>query len=487
MFKDILYVANPLGLLLLAFGAAYAGPIGAALIYGDGALQPFLLGAAADIVAGLALWRFTRPYARELKSRDGYLLVALAWVLTALSAALPLQLALPELSFSQAYFEAMSGVTTSGATVLSGLDTLPHAVNLWRHELSWLGGLGIITLAMAVLPLLGVGGMQVYRAEATGPIKESRLTPRLVQTARSLWAIYIGLTVACLLLLRAAGMNWFDALCHACSALSLGGFSTHDASIGYFQSPLIELVLIVFMLLAGINFATHYIAWRSRSLKTYRRDIEARAFLLVILGSVLLLSWYLRHLGVYSNFWLALRQVGFNVVSTITNCGLTTLDYAGHWPLFACLWMLLLSCLTASAGSTGGGIKMVRSLILFKQSGRELYALVHPTAVHTLKVGGQVVSERAALSVFSFVHIYTITVVGLGMLLILSGMDFLSAMSAVLAMINNGAHGLGLVGPAHTFAGLSGFQTWVCTAAMLAGRLELFMILVPLTPAFWRE
>ena len=486
MFKDILYVANPLGLLLMAFGAAYLGPIGAALIYGDGALRAFTLAGAADLLAGLALWRFTRPYARDLKSRDGYLLVALAWVLTAASASLPLMLALPGLSFTDAYFEAMSGVTTSGATVLSGIDKLPHAVNLWRHELCWLGGLGIITLGMAVLPLLGIGGMQVYRAEATGPIKDSRLTPRFVQTARSLWLIYIGLTAACMLLLRLAGMNWFDAVCHAFSALSLSGFSTHDASIGYFHSPLIEFVLIVFMLLAGINFATHYMAWRSKSLKTYRRDSEARMYLLVLLGSCLLVAAYLYYRDVYPGYWTALRNVSFNLVSVVTNCGLVSLDYAG-WPLFACLWMLLLSCVTASAGSTGGGIKMIRTLILFKQSAGELFGLVHPTAIQSLKVGGQVVSERTALSVFSFVHIYTITVIVLSMLLILSGMDFLTAFSAVVAMINNGAHGLGAVGPSHTFAALNGFQTWVCTFAMLAGRLELFVILVPLTPAFWRE
>ncbi len=486
MFKDILYVANPLGLLLVAFSAAYLGPIGAALIYGDGALRPFVLAGAADLVFGLALWRFTRPYARDLKSRDGYLLVALAWVLTAASAAVPLMLAIPGLSFTHAYFEAMSGVTTSGATVLSGIDSLPHAVNLWRHELCWLGGLGIITLGMAVLPLLGIGGMQVYRAEATGPIKDSRLTPRFVQTARSMWSIYIGLTAACVLLLRLVGMNWFDALCHAFSALSLSGFSTHDASIGYYNSPRIEFVLIVFMLLAGINFATHYAAWRSKSLKTYRRDIEARAYLLVLLGSCVLMACYVWYGGVYSNYWTSLRNVSFNLVSVVTNCGLVSLDYA-RWPLFACLWMLLLSCVTASAGSTGGGIKMIRTLILFKQSAGELFGLVHPTAVQSLKVGGQVVNERTALSVFSFVHIYTITVIVLSMLLIFSGMDFLTAFSAVVAMINNGAHGLGGVGPSHTFGALNDFQTWVCTFAMVAGRLELFVILVPLTPAFWRE
>jgi trk system potassium uptake protein TrkH len=414
------------------------------------------------------------------------LLVSLAWLLTAASAALPLMLAIPELSFTQAYFEAMSGVTTSGATVLSGIDRLPHAVNLWRHELCWLGGLGIITLAMAVLPLLGIGGMQVYRAEATGPIKESRLTPRFVQTARSLWLIYVGLTAACMLLLRLAGMNWFDAVCHALSVLSLSGFSTHDSSIGYFNSPLIEFVLTVFMLLAGINFATHYAAWRSKSLKTYRRDAEARAFLLLLLLACLTVAGYLYYRGVYPGYRSALRSVSFNLVSVVTNCGLVSQDYT-HWPLVVCLLMLLLSCVTDSAGSTGSGIKMIRTLILFKQSAGELYGLVHPTAVRTLKLGGQVVSERAALSVFSFVHIYGVTVIVLSMLLILSGMDFLSAFSAVVAMINNGAHGLGALGPSHTFAALGGFQTWVCTFAMLAGRLELFMILVPLTPAFWRE
>jgi trk system potassium uptake protein TrkH len=486
LFRDILYVAKPLGLLLMAFGAAYIGPIGAALIYGDGALRPFLLSAAADILFGLALWRFTRPWARDLKSRDGYLLVALAWILTAASAALPLMLALPELSFTRAYFEAMSGVTTSGATMLHGLDTLPHAVNLWRHELCWLGGLGIITLAMAVLPLLGVGGMQVYRAEATGPIKESRLTPRFVQTAQSLWAIYIGLTAACAVLLRLAGMNWFDAICHAFSTLSLSGFSTHDASIAYFDSALIEWILMAFMLMAGINFATHYLAWRGKSLKTYRRDVEARAFLLLVLAGGVLVTVYLWKHGVYSGYWRTVRHAGFNFVSTVTNCGLTTEDY-GRWPLFAALVMLLLSCVAASAGSTGGGIKMIRTLILFKQSARELRSLVHPTAVHTLKVGEQVITERNALSVFSFIHIYAISLTLLSLLLVASGVDFLTAFSAVLAMLNNGAHGLGVVGPAYNFASFDSFQTWVCTFAMLAGRLELFMILVPLTPAFWRE
>ncbi|MBL6749335.1 MAG: TrkH family potassium uptake protein [Nevskia sp.] len=470
----------------MAFSAAFILPIGASLLYDDGALLPFAFSAVADFALGLLLWRTARRHERELKSRDGYLLVALAWPLLAATAMLPLALALPGLSFSRAYFEAMSGITTSGATVLTNVDHLPQAVNLWRHELCWLGGLGIISLGMAVLPLLGIGGMQIYRAESTGPVKESKLTPRFVQTVRSLWLIYGGLTVACILALRLAGMNWFDAVCHAFSVLSLSGFSTHDASIGYFDSPLIELVLVVFMLLAGINFATHYLAWRRKSLRVYARDAEARAFLVLLLASCMGLALYVRLQGVYPDYWSALRHAGFNTIAVATGCGLFSADYDA-WPLFAGLWMLLLSCLAASAGSTGGGIKMVRTLILFKQSSRELFGLVHPTAVHTLKVGGQVITARAALSVLSFVHLYTVTIVGLTLVLILSGMDVLSAFTAIIATINNGAHGLREVGPTHNFASLSDFQLWVCTFSMLAGRLELFVLIVPFTPAYWRE
>jgi trk/ktr system potassium uptake protein len=486
LLKDLLHVASPLGAVLIAFTAAYLAPVAAALFYGDGALSAFLIAAGINLAAGAFLWWISRAHRRELKARDGYLLVSLTWLLVGASAMLPLHLAIPGLSWTRAYFEAISGLTTTGATVLTGLDHLPHALNLWRHELCWLGGLGIIGLGMAVLPLLGIGGMQLYRAEATGPIKESKLRPRFVQTARLLWMIYAGLTAICFLALRLAGMSWFDALCHAMAVLSLSGFSTHDASIGYYNSPLIEMVLMVFMLAAAINFATHFQAWRGRSFKLYARDFEARYLLLLVLGSCLALSCLLLAQRVYPDFWTSLRRVSFNLISTATDCGLVSTDY-GQWPLFAGLWMLLLSCISASAGSTGGGIKGIRTLILFKQSARELFGLVHPTGVHTLKIGGQVIPERAALSVFGFLHLYTVTAIGLSLLLVFTGMDFLSAFSAVIATINNTAHGLGATGPAHTFGALSTFQTWVCIVSMLAGRLELLVLVVPLTPAFWRE
>jgi trk system potassium uptake protein TrkH len=486
LFKHLLRVAHPLGSLLLAFGLAALPPILVAAFDRQDVWAAFAATLALALALALALRRLGQRARRELRTRDGYLLVVAAWIVFAAVAALPLWLALPGLSYTRAYFEAMSGLTTTGATVLSGLDFLPRAVNLWRSELAWLGGLGIIGLGMAVLPLLGTGGMQVYRAESTGPIKESKLTPRVKQTARSLGMIYCVLTAACALALRGAGMSWFDAICHAMSALSLTAFSTHDRSIAWFQAPLVEAVLVVFMLLAAINFATHYLAWRERSLRVYLRDPEARALLSLVLGSCLLGALYLRLAGTYGDYWTALRYVGFNLVSLAIDCGFFSADY-GQWPLAVALWMLLLSCLAASAGSTGGGIKMIRTQVLFKHSARELYGLVHPAAVHTLKLGGQAVSERTVLSVFSFIHLYTITVVGLSLLLVASGMDFLSGFSAVVAAVNNLGPGLGAVGPASNYAALSEFQIWVCTVAMLAGRLELFILLVPLAPAFWRD
>lgn len=487
--KDLPHVVHLLGGLLIGFSAAYLPPLAMALLYRDGALAAFLLALGLNLLLGLALWLATRRAGRELRARSGFLLVALAWIVFAADAAVPLWLALPELSYTDAYFESMSGFTATGATLLTGIDGLPHAVNLWRHELCWLGGLGVIGLGLAVLPLLGVGGMQVFRAEASGPVKDSRLVPRFVQTARSLWMVYIALTLACALALWGAGMNLFDAICHALSTLSLGGFSTHDAKIGYFHAqghaPAIEAVLMVFMLLAGINFATHFLALRGRSFKVYLRDPEALAFLALVAFSVAAITTHLWLLRLYGGFGATLRAVAFNVISAATDCGLYSTDY-GRWPLATGLWMLLLSCLAVSAGSTGGGIKMIRLLIVCKQTAREIHALLHPSAVHVLKLRGQVLPERVALSALGFIHLYTMSMVGLTFLLLLSGMDFLSAFSAIVATLNNLGPGLREVGPGGTYAGLSDFQTWVCTASMLLGRLEFFALLIPLTRGFWR-
>jgi trk system potassium uptake protein TrkH len=485
LLKDLLHVIRPLGILLMAFSAAFLPPIGVSLYFDEGALPAFVAGASVNFAAGFVMWGLGRRHRRELKSRDGFLLVALIWMLLAATATVPMVVGLG-MSFTDAYFETVSGLTTTGATVITGLDHIPHAHNLWRHELTWLGGLGIIGLAMAVLPLLGVGGMQVYRAEATGPIKDSKLTPRFVQTARSIWMIYFGLTVACILAFHVGGMRWFDAVCHAFSVMSLGGFSTHDASMGHFDSPLLEALAVLFMLLAGINFATHFVCWRARSLKPYVRDAEIRTMLLLVLGSCVAMSVWLVAVDVYPDWPSALRHSVFNIVSVGLTCGLASTDY-GQWPIFASVWMLALSCVLSAAGSTGGGIKMIRLLILFKQSARELMSLVHPSAVSTLKVGGQVISDRTALSVFGFIHLYTMSVVSLSFALTISGVDLSTAFGAVIASINNTGPALGIVGPAGTYQPLTDFQTWICTVAMLVGRLEVFVLIVLLTPTFWKE
>ena len=470
----------------MVFSVAFAPPIVLSLIDRDGILWSFVIAAAGTFLVGFLCARASREHRRELKSRDGFLLLVIAWLALALSAAVPLRLAIAQLSFSHALFEAMAGLTTTSSTVLRGLDELPRAINLWRAELQWMGGLGVISVAMAVLPLLGVGGMQVYRAQATGPIKDSKLTPRFNRTAQSLWVIYVGLTVACGLALWLAGMTPFDALCHALTCLSLGGFSTHDANIGFYASPKIEAVIAVFMFIGAINVATHFTAWRGKNLRVYLRDPEVRALVVILLASFGIVAGFLYANDVYPTFWRALRYGGFNVLSMATDCGFFSANF-DLWPLFAPLWMLMLSCLCASAGSTGGGIKMLRTLILFRQSGREIYALVHPAAVRTLKVGDQVVPERAVFSVLGFIHLYTMIIILLTFLLILSGMDFVSAMSAIFSTFNNAGPGLGSVGPGVGYASLDSFQAWVCIASMLVGRLEILVLLVPLTPAFWRE
>jgi trk system potassium uptake protein TrkH len=461
-------------------------PIATSLIYADGLLPDFVAAALACLGSGAFLWAATRKRKRELRSRDGFLLVSLGWTLMSAIATVPLVMALPGLSFTDAFFETMSGLSTTGATVLVGLDNLPPSINLWRHALCWYGGMGIIVLVVAILPLLGVGGMQLYKAETPGPVKNEKLTPRITQTAKALWFIYFLITVACILSLRVAGMDWFDAVCHAFAAMALGGFSTHDASVGYFNSVPIEFVLIVFMLIAAMNFGRHFIAWQQKSLRTYATDTEAKAMLTVIGLSTLGLALYVWLQGVYVAFPESLRHVAFNLVSIATDCGFVSQDYA-LWPVFAPMWILMLSCYCANVGSTGGGIKMFRSLVLFRQAGRELMLLVHPQAVRPVKIAGQVVQNQIVFAVLAFVVLYFGTVVVLTFSLLVSGLDFVSAFSAIIACINNAGPGLGIVGPASNYSVLTDFQTWVCSLAMLLGRLEIFSFLVLLTPSFWRK
>ncbi|MDD4911654.1 MAG: potassium transporter TrkG [Sideroxydans sp.] len=482
-----LTVLHALGLLLVVFSLAYLMPIVTALIYGDYTmLQDFILAMVWTAAAGFLMWLLTRRYKGELSIRHGYLLVVVMWTAMPAFGTLPLLMMIPNMSFTDAYFETMSGLTTTGATVLVGLDNLPPALNIWRHELNWLGGMGIIVLAVAVLPLLGIGGRQLFKAETPGPMKDSALTPRIADTARNLWVIYAGITLACILALKWAGMNWLDAICHAFAALSLGGFSTHDSSIGFFNSPIIEFILIVFMIIAAINFATHFLALRGKTLRVYLRDAEAVATLALIIGSCFGIGAFLWWQGTYPEFLTALRHASFNLVSMATDCGFASVDF-NQWPIFAPMWMLFLSCVAVSSGSTGGGIKMIRTLVLVKQAGREFVKLLHPNAVDPMKIGGHVVANNIVFAVLGFIFLYFISIAGLTFALLISGLDFISSFSAVIACINNAGPGLNQVGPATNYQILTDFQTWVCTLAMLIGRLEIFTVLILFTPQFWRK
>lgn len=484
--SSLLVTAPILGLIAMVMSLSHLVPISISLIYDDGALSAFTLSMFLNFTCGYVVWLATRRFRREIMARDSILLVVLAWSGGALFATVPLLLTLPSLSFTDAYFETMSGLTTTGSTIMANLDYLPHSLNIWRGLLQWLGGMGIIVLVVAILPVLGVGGRQIYKAETPGPMKDAKLTPRIAETAKGLWLVYFGFSVACFTAYKLAGMNWIDALMHMFTTMSTGGFSTHDASIGHFDSPLLEAISIVFMLIAAINFGAHFMAFRARSFSPYRYDPEIPWLLVVVLGSCIGIGLYLWIKGVYPDFLTALRHASFNLVSVATSTGYATQDF-NLWPIFAPLWMMFLVSFASCSGSTGGGIKMIRAIILYKQVYREFIRLIHPTAAIATKIGGQPVENKVVFAVLAFLFIYIVCVVSLTLILTASGLDIVTAFSAVIACLNNLGPGLNQVGPATTFEVLNDFQIWVLSAAMLIGRLELFTVLILFMPVFWRK
>lgn len=486
MVQRLLPILQMLGLVIAGFGGSMLIPLLVAEITRDGAQRAYDFATLITLGAGLLLWALSRRHRRELKARDGFLLVVLIWTILPLFAALPLMIHLPDMSFTHAYFEATSGLTATGATVMSGLDDLPPSINLWRTQLHWIGGMGVIVLVVAVLPILGVGGRQMLKAEIPSPIKDTKLTPRMTGTAKGLWLVYTLFTALCILALWAGGMSGMDALIHAFSVMGLGGFSSHDASMGHFDSVLLETIVIVFALLSAISFSTHFLALRSHSLLTYHRDPEIRWMLSVILISGIGIAFFLWSKDYYLDLPSALRYAIFNTVSVATTLGFATADY-NHWPFFAPLWMLFLASFATCSASTGGGIKMMRAILLYKQVYREMVKLLHPNAQLPTKLGDMVVANKIIYAVLAFLFIYVVMIVLLSFLMTLSGLDVLTAFSAIVATINNTGPGLGQVGPAHTYAVFNDFQIWVCTFSMLLGRLELFTLLVVLTPAFWKK
>jgi trk system potassium uptake protein TrkH len=447
-------------------------------------MLPFVIAFLVTLASGLLLWFPVKGFQKEMRLRDGFIVVAMFWLVLGLSGSLPLMLSsTPHLSITNAIFESISGLTTTGATVITGLDELPKSILYYRHQLQWLGGMGIIVLAVAVLPMLGIGGMQLYRAETPGPMKDNKLTPRIAETAKALWYIYLGLTVACALAYWVAGMTGFDAICHSFSTVAIGGFSTHDQSMGFFDSAIIEMVAIVFMLLAGVNFSLHFLAWQNYSLKPYFADAEFRAYL-KILGFVSLITMmYLYVTGTFDAGG-AIHNGLFQVVSIGTTAGFTTAEYH-NWPGFLPALLLLSSFIGGCAGSTGGGMKVIRVLLLLRQGMREVIRLIHPNALVPVKIGGNVLEERVVDAVWGFFSLYVGSFIIMALLLAASGLDLVTAFSAVAACMNNLGPGLGDVGSHYT--NINDPAKWILCFAMILGRLEIFTVLVLLTPAFWKK
>ena len=473
--------------VLVGFAAAFLVPLAWALGAGESAeARVWFGGLALTGGAGLLMQWMLRHHSRELLARDGFLLVTLVWIVLPACAAVPLMYTVPRIGWADAYFEAMSALTATGATALIGLDGLPVSVNVWRCFLQYIGGLGIILLVVAVLPLLGLGGMQLYRAETPGPMKDDKLTPRIAETARGLWTVYFVLSAACLLAYRLAGMSWADAFMHMCTTMGLGGFSPHDKGFAHWDSPLIEAVAIVFMTLAGISFLRYFAVWRNRSLQVLARDAEVQSYVgVMLLGTALVTVVLVAH-GRYEDWLAALRSAAFHVVSLATTTGYAATDYA-LWPAFGPVLMIFLGCFASCAGSTGGGIKMVRMILLLKQARRELVRIIHPRAVNPVTLGGGTVPAQVIAAVLAYMLIYGASIIGLTLVMLLTGLDLITAFSAVIVCVNNIGPGLGSVGPASHFGVLTDFQLWVLSFAMLLGRLELMSVLVLFTPQFWRK
>ncbi|MDT0618890.1 TrkH family potassium uptake protein [Salinisphaera sp. P385] len=473
------------GILLMLFSTTMLIPAAVSLLYRDGEADTFFISFCVTLAAGIVSWLPVRAVRRELKLRDGFLVVVLFWMVLSLFGAIPLHLSnAPALSITDAVYESVSGLTTTGATVIVGLDRLPQGILLWRQLLQWLGGMGVIVLAVAVLPMLGVGGMQLYRAETPGPIKDSKLTPRIRETARALWMIYVGLTVLCALCFWLAGMTAFDAIGHAFSTLSTAGFSTHDASMGYFDSALIEGIAVVFMFIGAVNFALHFLAWRSASVMAYLRDPEFRGWALLAAGVTIACTLALMAAGTYSEPGIALIKSAFQVVSIGTTTGYTTADFT-LWPSFIPMMLILGSIVGGCGGSTTSGIKVARFMLLIKQGVRELNRQVHPSAEMPVKLGGRVIPDPVIQAVWGYFSIYMGVYAVVFMILMAIGLDEITAFSAVAACLNNLGPGLGEV--SSNMAGVPDIGKWVLSLAMLMGRLEILTLLVILTPAFWRR
>lgn len=489
--KRFLYISHSLGVTIVCWSLTFLIPYVASIYFEDGWDRNFLYAFFIAFSIGSFLFALGYYFKRDLQLRDGLMLVVLVWFLFPALGTLPFLMPFHtesefSLSFSKAYFEIVSAITTTGGTAISDVGSLPKSINLWRHTIMWFGGMGILLLAVAILPLLGVSGHQVSRTEASGPMKEEKLTPRIAGTAKVLYSIYISASLICFLAYRLCGMSWFDAWCHAGSTMSTGGFSTYTGGFTEMNNPAAEIVACVFMLFAGVNFATHYSALRTRNFKAYFNCPEALPFLVLTLFSGLIISIFLYLAGYYLDFGTTLRKGLFNTISLATTTGYASADYS-LWPIGLSLWMLVLGTFATSAGSTGGGMKIIRMVILIKQIKNEIRKILHPHGVFPISIKGNKISNKIVLSILLFFIIYGAILVLGSSLLVISGVDFHTAFTSIIANMSNIGPGLGKTGPMGDYSGFSNFSLWVCSIAMLIGRLDIFTVLVFMSPHFWKK
>lgn len=478
------FVSRVLGLMLMVFSTSMLVPIIFATIYQENTLPMFFLAFTITMIVGFLSWLPARNMKGEIRIRDGFIITVLFWLVLSTFGALPFALSQEtNLSFIDALFESISGLTTTGATVFTSLEDLPKSILYYRQQLQWLGGIGIVVIAVSILPMIGVGGMQIYKAETPGPIKDTKLTPRIAETANALFKIYVFLTVTCAIAYWVAGMSWFDALSHSFSTISIGGFSTYDESLGHFDNNAVLTIASIFMVVSGLNFALHYTAWHARSIKSYISDPEARLFVLVILFGILVTTYFLYTTASMPNEEILFVGV-FQLISILTTTGFTTTEF--HlWPSFLPFFLILLSFFGACAGSTGGGIKMGRILIMSQQVVREIYRLIHPNAVLPIKTKKHKIPERVTDGIWAFFGIYFFIFYVMVLLLLANNLDYITAWSATAASFNNLGPGLGAV--AENYADLNAMSKAILCSGMLLGRLEVFTLLVVLSPTFWRN
>ncbi|MCK0715965.1 TrkH family potassium uptake protein [Chromohalobacter sarecensis] len=481
---SFLVIMRIVGLLLMLFSLTMVPPVVISLIFDDATWDAFVIGLGITFVTGALLYWPTRHARRELRTRDGFLITVMFWSVLGLFGSLPLMLATdPSLSFTDAVFESFSGLTTTGATILTGIDLLPESIRFYRQQLQWLGGMGIVVLAVAILPTLGIGGMQLYRTEIPGPLKDSKLTPRITETAKALWYIYAALTLTCFLAYWLAGMSWFDAIGHSFSTVAVGGFSTHDASIGYFDSATIEMICVFFMVISSLSFGLHFAVWREKRLSHYLLDPEFRFFVIFLALLVTITIATLMVSGTYSDA-LGLRHGLFEAVSMATTTGFGVADFT-VWPGVLPFMLFIAAFVGACSGSAGGGMKVIRILLILKQGLREIHRLIHPNAVFSIKVGKMRISGGVAEAVWGFFSAYMLLFVLMLLILLATGLDQVTAWSAVGSALNNLGPGLG--GVAEHYGDMPSLAKWTLVMAMMFGRLEIFTILVLFTPAFWRR